>query len=170
VQTLQKPQVDRHICNDERRNDDVTTRRPDPELREIEMLVSTVTGDEVVRGTLLGKKSSRRRTHNHPRERMAAIGERCSACRWMEVFILYDTTAEQYVVVTKGESQVVHEQTRGHVERTTSPLWVIECLQLPDRRSGGTYLPYTSRQAVLAAARFDADLADAYAARTGVVG
>lgn len=145
--------------------------RPDPELKTIELVVGTTQGSETVRGTLLGKGSSRRRTHNHPPERPVADGERCSACRWMVVHILFDETAEQYVVVTNGETRVPGETQRGHVERTTSAVWVIECLQLPDRHSGagGMYLPYTSRKAITTAARFDADIADAFRQRTGVV-
>lgn len=142
------------------------------ELQEVEFTVQTVSGPETIHGMQLGTSSSYRGSHNHVSEfANASAGERCSACRWMEVTIVFDVAGEQYIVVISGRSRVPGEIDRCRVERTTSPVWVIETLSMPQRRPGDTpKLSKTALRAVTEAARFDADIADAYAHRRRVVG
>jgi hypothetical protein len=137
------------------------------ELTTTTLQVQTINGPERVTGVLLGHSTSERGQHNHTGDFSAPGGDqRCSACRWMEVDIVYDEASEEYAVVVQGRSAVPGEIDRCRVERTTSAIWVIETLQMPKRR----VIPKTAMRAITAAARFDADLADALARRQQVVG
>lgn len=118
--------------------------------------MATDRGVEVVRGHLLSQASSRRHRHLHPPAAgYAAPGERCSACRWTRVTILYEAGAERpYVIVSEGLSIVRGEHPLGKVERTSSPLWVIEWLHRRNHRRE-LFLPIVARQALLIAAERD---------------
>lgn len=130
------------------------------------MTVETVQGPAEVAGRLLGQSSSEAPRHAHRTEKPRP-GERCSACRWMRVTILFDEHAGQYVVVNEGLTRVPGETQRGRIERTTSPVWVIECLTRPDRSSNGRYIPTVSRKALAEAAASDAALAEQFSTRVG---
>jgi hypothetical protein len=139
------------------------------ELRTVTLNVQTVNGPETVTGVLLGESSSHRGHHNHG-EDFSPPGVRCSACRWMQVQILYDEAAEGYVVLVHGRSIVPDESDRCRLERTVSPIWVIETLRQPQRKPGARPgISQTALKAITEAARYDADIADAYAARRAEV-
>lgn len=128
-------------------------------IRPVRMVVSTDRGDEEVSGHVLGQASSRRLRHTHA-GRWPDTGTRCSACRWTKITILYDDDASQerrYIVVSEGMSVLPGERTLGKVERTSSPLWVIECLHRRNREKQ-TYLSLVARSAILNAAEQDGPL------------
>lgn len=136
---------------------------------QITMEVSTQAGVDLVHGRVLGRASSRRERHTHPPGTHPAHGERCSACRWMEVVILHDLAEPEdedrvYAIVTEGKSVIQGETTRGRVERTTSPHWVVEYLSKRDGQ-GELYMPVVSKKAVAEAASRDPRLDDAYVNR-----
>lgn len=141
------------------------------ELQQVTMTVQTVNGPETIEGTRLGSSSSLRGHHNHEGDfAQPGPATRCPACRWTEIDIVFDEGTERYVVVIQGKSRVPGEIDRCRVERTTSPLWVIETLHMPQRRSGGRpWLTKTATKAITEAARFDADIADAWHNRRPVV-
>jgi hypothetical protein len=141
------------------------------ELQQVTMTVQTVNGPEVIEGTRLGSSTSLRGHHNHEGG-FAPPGPatRCPACRWTQIDIVFDEGTESYVVVIQGRSVVPGEIDRCRVERTTSPLWVIETLQMPQRRTGSQpRLTKTAIKAIAEAARYDADIADAWRERRPVV-
>lgn len=123
------------------------------------MSVSTERGEVPVTGRLLGQASSRRIRHEH-REPYVPRGMRCSACRWTRITILYEDDPEverPYAVVFEGFSRIPGERTIGKVERTSSPLWVVECLHRRNRERE-KYISLVAKQALLLAAETDPDL------------
>lgn len=123
------------------------------------MRVNTEQGDVEVRGTLLAQTSSRQFSHRH-QTRYAEPGIRCSACRWTRVTIVRDDdpgVARQYAVVTEGFSRIPGEQVLGRVERTSSPLWVIQCLHRRNK-AREEYLSTVARNALLMATQYDGEL------------
>ena len=129
----------------------------------VKMNVSTDDGDViVVSGTLLaqsGSKAHRHRQHND--SRYAPMKQRCSACRWTRLTILRDEDPQQeqpYVIVSEGFSIVPGERVLGKVERTSSPLWVIEYLHRRNKEKE-RYLPIVARNALMMAVQYDEKLA-----------
>jgi len=126
----------------------------------VRFVVDTDAGPEQVEGTLLAQTSSRRFTHAH-RGNHVPSGQRCSACRWTRVTILRSEdpdVARRYAVVSEGFSLVPGERTIGKVERTSSPLWVIECLHRRNRDKE-RYISVVARNALLMAMQYDVPLA-----------
>lgn len=128
----------------------------------VKMNVATDDGDLTVVGTLLAQTSSRQYRHRqHPGAQYAPPKQRCSACRWTRVTILRDDDLrahQPYVIVTEGFSLVPGERVLGKVERTSSPLWVIEYLHRTNRDKQ-KYLPIVARNALMMAVQYDEQLA-----------
>jgi hypothetical protein len=125
------------------------------------MTVSTDLGNVLVQGTLLAQTSSRQFSHRHP-ETHAKPGDRCSACRWTRITIVRDENPEvarNYAVVSEGFSLVPGERVISKVERTSSPLWVIECLYRRNKERE-KYLSIVARNALLMSCEYDQKLAD----------
>lgn len=125
------------------------------------MQVSTEHGREEVSGVLLAQTSSRRFSHRHEGGH-AVPGEPCSACRWTRITIVRDEeTVEngRYAVAVEGFSVVPGEITTGRVERTSSPVWVVEWLH---RKKSGRepYLTTVAKNALLMAMQYDEKLAE----------
>lgn len=126
----------------------------------VKMSVDTDAGRVSVEGTLLAQTSSRRFNHVH-RGSHVPSGQRCSACRWTRVTILRDEHSEverRYLVVVEGFSLVPGERTIGKLERTSSPLWVIECLHRKNREKQ-RYISVVARNALIMATQYDKPLA-----------
>lgn len=158
---------------------------PPTELRQFELRGRD--GDEVrFTGQLLGFGTSRRDNHNHYPRRFAAKGEKCSACRWLEVY-LYRRYADEevdlaatpptlakitpvptdYVVHTVGATDVPGEHRLSRISFTTSAFEVLELLTV--RRPGDE--PFVAAQASRAlaqAASLDRGIRDAYINRAVV--
>lgn len=134
-------------------------------------------------GRRLGFSTSRTEVHTHPVSahppyRYAPRGEKCSACRWFEVYLYErasvvsteDTiqrTDYDYVVHTVGGSAVPGEQRFSRVEFTHSPFEVIELLTV--RRNGAEpYIMAQSSRALAQAAELDDGIREAYVNRAVV--
>lgn len=88
--------------------------------------------------------------------------QRTDKQRWSEIFI-YRTVEGSYLVVGVGRSLVEKEQDRWWAAVLSNPDKVIERLHLKGE-GGVRRLPFNNREALLQACRFDAALANAYAA------
>lgn len=126
----------------------------------VRMNVIADDGDQTVTGTLLAQVSSRQYRHRqHPGMNHAPTKQRCSACRWTRVTLLRDDDSpQQYVIITEGFSLVPGERVLGKVERTSSPLWVIEYLHRTNK-DRQKYLPLVARNALMMAVQYDEKLA-----------
>jgi hypothetical protein len=136
----------------------------------------------VIRGELLGFTSSRRDEHTHAGPHVTG-GDRCAACRWLEVRIFavdaervpredggddvtswseVDARAE-YLVLTYGMTTVPGEIVRRRAAWTDSEFEVVTFLT--QRRDGQSFIPLTSERALAQAASFDDRIRDAFVNR-----
>lgn len=122
-------------------------------------------------GRLLGEASSQASKHAvlvHDNGSFAPPGMRCSACRWFEVRIYADDSADQpppaWIVETVGRSQVPGETDRRQFRRVTEPRQVVAVLVQTKRQRQGedaeTFIPATSRYALDQAADNDERLSE----------
>jgi hypothetical protein len=128
----------------------------------VKMSVTTDEGEQAVTGVLLAQASSRQFKHRqHPGMNHAPPKQRCSACRWTRVTLLRmddPSDPRPYAIVTEGFSLVPGERVLGNVERTSSPLWVIEYLHRTNK-DRERYLPLVARNALMMAVQYDEKLA-----------
>lgn len=122
------------------------------------------------RGELLGESNTRSPNHTgHPNfPYIQPGGDRCGACRWLEVQI-YRTVgeAQKYFVYTVGKTSVPREVDRITPVWTDSAFEIIEVLTV--RKSGKEpKLPAASARVLASAAQFDDDIRDAYINRAVV--
>lgn len=138
------------------------------------MTVSYVGSDGTERearfqGRVLGFATSEDNRHTHPDDRVAAAGERCSACRWFEI-TLYETDPElsddaRYLVFTRGATVVPGEQHFDKLTWVESPLEIIEVLTV--RQDGKPSIPKPSGRALAQAADRNDEVRRAYLERRG---
>lgn len=116
-------------------------------------------------GRLIGSATSREIEHNHPGDRTAVRGERCSACRWFEVRIYIDERAREqrdrrdggYVLETVGRTKVAGENDRFRTRLFHDPWMVIA--KLVKRMGDNTFLPTVAQVALEQAGEHDPALA-----------
>jgi hypothetical protein len=80
--------------------------------------------------------------------------------RWFEVAI-YKTSDGEYIVYTKGMTNVPKEITKLRVVRTRSSFEVLQVLEV-GRRDEPPYIPRDSMRALAQAAQWDDDLMERY--------
>ena len=137
-------------------------------------------------GALLGASTSQTEVHTDHPDEYARRGEKCSACRWFEVYIYRrktdvnvrsdaHTSADfdnyravyDYVVHTVGGSAVPREKRFSRVQGTTSPFDVIELLTVrPVDRD--PFIAAQSARALAQAADLDDGIREAYINRAVV--
>lgn len=142
----------------------------------------------VVRGRLLGYASSQREEHTHdPGYDYADRGERCAACRWLEVRIftvtgelsagpdegdeddeVFDEPRARYLVLTYGITIVPNEIVRHRAAWTDSAFEIVTLLS--QRRHEQTFVPLTSQRALAQAASRDPGIRDAFINCAGPTG
>jgi hypothetical protein len=123
--------------------------------------------------------SSHREAHTHQfadreRPQYAPRGERCSACRWIEVLIYLvnewldgaddEGNSGRYLVVTRGMTVVPGEREFRRTVATDSPYEVVELLTVRRNHSGrdDAYIPSSNARALSRAAELDGGIRDAY--------
>lgn len=111
-------------------------------------------------GRLLGSGTSRNTHHSDHRDEFARRGERCSACRWFEVYI-YRRSPNGYVVQTIGESVVPGEVRLSRIVETTNAYEIVELLTVR-KRNTDPYIPPQSLRVLAQAAQYDDDVRDVY--------
>jgi len=111
-------------------------------------------------GRLLGSGSSRNIHHSDHQTEFARRGERCSACRWFEVYV-YKRDPNGYVVQTIGESDVPGEVRLSRIVETTNAYEIVELLTVR-KRDTNPYIPPQSLRALAQAAQYDDDVRDVY--------
>lgn len=122
------------------------------------------------RGRKIGAASSRATDHDHEPGRTARRGERCSACRWLEVRIYVDEDARVkraresgntqggYVLETIGRSEVDGEHNRYRTRMFHDPFLVVA--KLTKRVDDSTFLPIVAQEALEEAAERDEPLGE----------
>jgi hypothetical protein len=80
--------------------------------------------------------------------------------RWFEVEIYRRQDNDDFIVVTRGKSNLDGETTRTRVVQTPSAFEVISLLTV--HHGGKTYIPRQSDRALAQAAQWDDDIRDAY--------
>lgn len=120
-------------------------------------------------GHKIGSASSCASEHDHEAGRTAQRGERCSACRWLEVRIYVDENARKsraresgvegggYVLETIGRSVVDGEHDRYRTRMFHDPFLIIA--KLTKRIQDSTFLPIVAQEALEEAAERDEALA-----------
>jgi hypothetical protein len=112
-------------------------------------------------GRRVADASSREIEHSHSPDRKAQRGERCSACRWLEVRIYIandESSGTAYVLETVGRSLVDGEHDRFRTRRFRDPWLVIA--KLAKRHDDTTFLPLVAQRALSEAAEYDGRLAE----------
>lgn len=123
--------------------------------------VVTDQGAREVRGTLLGKASSRVDSHNHPDGEKCPPYKRCSACRWTEITVLKREDGH-YVLVNEGLSRVDGEIPYARISVAASPDAAVERLYRVNQRGRDPlepFLPQVARKALLSASTLDDGIA-----------
>jgi len=129
-------------------------------------------------GRLIGFASSRRPVHVHASQR-GSSAERCQACRWQEVRIIFVTgvirgfagndmeitNGARFVVHTLGPSTVPGERTFSRCEIVQTGYEVVELLTVRRGDKGEPYLPAAAARALAQAAGVDRSIQDAYVNR-----
>lgn len=129
--------------------------------------VVTDQGAREVRGTLLGKASSRVEVHNHPPTESCPPYRRCSACRWTEITVLRREDG-QYVLVNEGLSQVEGEVAYARVSVATSAEAAVQRLYRVNQRGRDPlepFLPQVARKALLSASGSDPGIEESMRSR-----
>lgn len=118
---------------------------------------------ETLAGTFIGMGSSERDRHEPHQSDYAAKGDRCSACRWVELR-LFRLRGGDYALHKAGRSIVPGEVTLCRVELLSGPNEVLEALIKRDRRPGrrAAYLPMASAKLLGQASDRDRRLRVAY--------
>lgn len=133
--------------------------------------VVTDRGAREVRGTLLGKSSSRVDSHNHPEGENCPPYRRCSACRWTEITVLRRGDG-QYVLVNEGLSRVSGEVAYARVSVAASAEDAVQRLYRVNQRGRDPlepFLPQVARKALLHASDADPDIRESMRSR-GFIG
>jgi hypothetical protein len=133
-------------------------------------------------GRLIGMGTSQREEHSHaiavgrinaePGDDARDRNQRCTACRWSEIYIFECLTADatnplrgRYCVYTLGPSTIRGEVTRSNVRWGTSGFEVMEMATVRRGDRGPAFLPAAHARALSMAAAVDSDIADAYVNR-----
>lgn len=101
--------------------------------------------ESVVTVDLLTRRSSHRDTHVHPTQ-FATAGQKCRACRWIEV-VLARTLEGDYVAQTIGMSLVPGETNNFFIVRSADPYALLDDLVVHKASTGARFLPVQTADA-----------------------
>lgn len=123
-----------------------------------------ICGEYELSGTVLGFGASRdlKGHRNHPAGTRPPEGERCSACRWAEIAILWvrvgDAQTYTYALVTMGKTILEGEVTRPKTFWTEDAMSILEWLHVGGTNGVPRRIPLPNAHAFRYAAEVDAGI------------